>query len=60
MVGVKRREFEGIRHGLARSMQLIEEIEFREGVARGREQFQAGRSISLDDYKKKHQTSNSR
>ena len=53
-ITIKKEEFENIRKRLLDSMQLIEEIEFREGVKKGREQFAKGDFISLEDYKKKH------
>ena len=53
-ITIKKEEFEDIRKKLVASMQLIEEIEFREGVKGGREQFAKGEFVSLDDYKKKH------
>jgi hypothetical protein len=53
-ITIRKEEFENIRKRLLDSMQLIEEIEFREGVKKGREQFAKGNSISLEDYKKKH------
>ena len=53
-ITIKKEEFENIRKRLLDSMQLIEEIEFREGVKKGREQFAKGNFISLEEYKKKH------
>ena len=53
-ITIKKEEFENIRKRLLDSMQVIEEIEFREGVKKGREQFAKGDFISLEDYKKKH------
>ena len=53
-ITIKKEEFENIRKRLLDSMQVIEEIEFREGVKKGREQFAKGNFISLEDYKKKH------
>ena len=54
MITIKKEEFENIRKRLLDSMQLIEDIEFREGVKNGREQFTKSKYISLEDYKKKH------
>ena len=54
MITIRKEELEDLKKQLLASVELLEEIEFQEGVKRGREQFKLGKSISLDDYKKKH------
>jgi hypothetical protein len=53
-ITIKKKEFEHIRKSLSDSIELIEEIEFREGVNKGREEFESGKFTSLDGYNKKH------
>ncbi len=50
-IAIRKQDLEQLRESLLSSLELLEELEFQQGVTLGREQFKAGKSISLEEHK---------
>lgn len=51
LITIKKQDLDHIRQTLLTGLELIEEVEFQQGTVLGREQFKAGKFVSLEEHK---------